>query len=64
MLTFVVAILTVVARYTISPAQTGVVLTYILSVQQVVSYWFASHDMNVLTKLNCVGIWLDGTAER
>jgi hypothetical protein len=34
LLTFFVAILTVAARNTISAAQTGVVLSYILSVQQ------------------------------
>ena len=33
-MTFIVAILTVAARFTISPAQTGLVLSYILSVQQ------------------------------
>jgi hypothetical protein len=33
-LTFIVAMLTVGARFTISPAQTGLVLSYILSVQQ------------------------------
>jgi hypothetical protein len=35
LLTFIVAILTVSARFSISPAQTGVTLTYIISVQQV-----------------------------
>jgi hypothetical protein len=35
LLTFVVAILTVSARFSISPAQTGVTLSYIISVQQV-----------------------------
>lgn len=34
-LTFVVAILTVAARFSISPSQTGVALSYILLVQQV-----------------------------
>lgn len=34
LLTFFVAILTVAARKTISPAQTGVVLSYMLTVQQ------------------------------
>ncbi|KAF8519129.1 ABC transporter [Hysterangium stoloniferum] len=34
MLTFAVSILTVAARFTISPAQTGVTLSYILTVQQ------------------------------
>lgn len=34
LLTFVVAILTVATRFSISPAQTGVVLSYILSIQQ------------------------------
>ena len=34
-LTFVVAILTVAARFSISPSQTGVTLSYILLVQQV-----------------------------
>lgn len=33
-LTFIVALLTVGTRFTISPAQTGLVLSYILSVQQ------------------------------
>lgn len=34
LLTFIVAMLTVGTRFTISPAQTGLVLSYILSVQQ------------------------------
>ena len=34
LLTFVVAMLTVLARFTISPAQTGVTLSYIIGVQQ------------------------------
>ena len=34
LLTFTVAILTVGTRFTISPGQTGLVLSYILSVQQ------------------------------
>jgi hypothetical protein len=34
LLTFVVAILTVAARFTISPAQTGLTLSYIISTQQ------------------------------
>ena len=35
LLTFIVAILGVVARFSISPSQTGVTLSYILLVQQV-----------------------------
>lgn len=35
LLTFIVAILTVATRFSISPAQTGVVLSYIVAVQQV-----------------------------
>ena len=34
LLTFIVAILTVVARFSISPSQTGVTLSYVISVQQ------------------------------
>ena len=34
LLTFVVAILTVAGRFSISPSQTGVTLSYIISVQQ------------------------------
>ena len=34
LLTFAVAMLTVGTRFTISPGQTGLVLSYILSVQQ------------------------------
>ncbi len=35
LLTFIVAILTIATRFSISPAQTGVTLSYILLVQQV-----------------------------
>lgn len=34
-LTFIVALLTVGTRFSISPSQTGVVLSYIISIQQV-----------------------------
>ena len=37
LLTFVVAILTVVAWFTISPSQTGLVLSYIITIQQAFS---------------------------
>lgn len=46
-LTFVVAILTVAARFSISPSQTGVTLSYILLVQQVCCYTvYLFHALN------------------
>ncbi|KIM84372.1 hypothetical protein PILCRDRAFT_96946 [Piloderma croceum F 1598] len=53
MLTFVVAILTVATRFTISPAQTGVVLSYILSVQQVFG-WLVRQSAEVENNMNSV----------
>jgi ABC-type multidrug transport system fused ATPase/permease subunit len=47
-LTFVVAILTVGTRFTISPAQTGLVLSYILSVQQAYAPFFICSFINSL----------------
>ena len=38
LLTFVVAILTVAARFSISPSQTGVTLSYIISMQQLFGF--------------------------
>ncbi|KAL1740116.1 P-loop containing nucleoside triphosphate hydrolase protein [Schizophyllum fasciatum] len=55
-LTFVVAMLAVGTRFSISPSQTGVVLSYILSVQQafgwLVRQWAeAENDMNSVERL-------------
>lgn len=47
LLTFIVSMLAVGTRFTISPAQTGLVLSYILSVQQalVLLYILVSHPV-------------------
>lgn len=53
MLTFFVAILAVAARKTISPAQTGVVLSYILTVQQSFG-WLVRQTAEVENDMKCV----------
>lgn len=53
LLTFVVAILTVVARFSISPAQTGVTLSYIISVQQAFG-WLVRQSAEVQNDMNSV----------
>ncbi|KAF9000599.1 ABC transporter [Cyathus striatus] len=53
LLTFVVAILTVGTRFTISPAQTGLVLSYILSVQQAFG-WLVRQSAEVENNMNSV----------
>jgi ABC-type multidrug transport system fused ATPase/permease subunit len=53
MLTFVVSMLTVGTRFKISPAQTGLVLSYILSVQQAFG-WMVRQSAEVENDLNSV----------
>lgn len=53
LLTFVVAILTVAARFSISPAQTGVTLSYIISVQQAFG-WLVRQSAEVQNDMNSV----------
>ncbi|KAI0714464.1 P-loop containing nucleoside triphosphate hydrolase protein [Cerioporus squamosus] len=53
LLTFVVAILTVGTRYTISPSQTGLVLSYIISVQQAFG-WMVRQSAEVENDFNSV----------
>ncbi|RPD61094.1 P-loop containing nucleoside triphosphate hydrolase protein [Lentinus tigrinus ALCF2SS1-7] len=53
LLTFVVAILTVGTRYTISPSQTGVVLSYIISVQAAFG-WLVRQSAEVENDFNSV----------
>jgi len=53
LLTFIVAILTVGTRFTISPAQTGLVLSYILSVQQAFG-WLVRQTAEVENNMNSV----------
>ncbi|TDL28197.1 ABC transporter [Rickenella mellea] len=53
LLTFVVAILTVAARFTISPSQTGVTLSYILLVQQSFG-WMVRQSAEVENDMNGV----------
>ncbi|TFK46118.1 ABC transporter [Heliocybe sulcata] len=53
LLTFVVAMLTVGTRFTISPAQTGVVLSYIISVQQAFG-WMVRQSAEVENDMNSV----------
>ncbi|TFK40264.1 ABC transporter [Crucibulum laeve] len=53
LLTFIVAILTVGTRFTISPAQTGLVLSYILSVQQAFG-WLVRQTAEVENDMNSV----------
>lgn len=53
LLTFVVAILSVAARYSISPAQMGVVLSYIISVQQAFG-WLVRQTAEVENDFNSV----------
>ncbi|KAF5342067.1 hypothetical protein D9611_001575 [Ephemerocybe angulata] len=53
MLTFIVAMLTVGTRFTISPAQTGLVLSYILSVQQAFG-WLVRQTAEVENNMNSV----------
>ncbi|KAJ3775268.1 ABC transporter [Lentinula raphanica] len=52
-LTFVVALLTVGTRFTISPSQTGVVLSYILSIQQAFG-WLVRQSAEVENDMNSV----------
>ncbi|PCH42273.1 hypothetical protein WOLCODRAFT_137808 [Wolfiporia cocos MD-104 SS10] len=53
LLTFVVAILTVGTRFSISPSQTGVVLSYIISVQQAFG-WLVRQSAEVENDFNSV----------
>ncbi|TFK27186.1 ATP-binding cassette transporter YOR1 [Coprinopsis marcescibilis] len=53
LLTLIVAILTVGTRFTISPAQTGLVLSYILSVQQAFG-WMVRQTAEVENNMNSV----------
>ncbi|KAK7051247.1 hypothetical protein VNI00_004747 [Paramarasmius palmivorus] len=53
LLTFVVAILTVATRFSISPAQTGLVLSYILSIQQAFG-WLVRQSAEVENDMNSV----------
>ncbi|KAF9523137.1 ABC transporter [Crepidotus variabilis] len=53
LLTFIVAMLTVGTRFTISPSQTGVVLSYILSVQQAFG-WMVRQSAEVENNMNSV----------
>ncbi|KZT73163.1 hypothetical protein DAEQUDRAFT_808686 [Daedalea quercina L-15889] len=53
LLTFVVAILSVASRYTISPSQMGVVLSYIISVQQAFG-WLVRQTAEVENDFNSV----------
>lgn len=52
-LTFVVSMLTVGTRFTISPSQTGVVLSYIISVQQAFG-WLVRQSAEVENDFNSV----------
>ncbi|KIK62471.1 hypothetical protein GYMLUDRAFT_41922 [Collybiopsis luxurians FD-317 M1] len=52
-LTFVVSLLTIGTRFTISPAQTGVVLSYILSIQQSFG-WLVRQTAEVENDMNSV----------
>ena len=52
-LTFVVAILTVATRFSISPSQTGVTLSYIISVQQAFG-WMVRQSAEVENNMNSV----------
>ena len=56
LLTFVVAILTVAARFTISPSQTGVILSYIISIQMTFGFLIRQiaeleNDMNSVERI-------------
>ncbi|KAJ7650714.1 ABC transporter [Roridomyces roridus] len=53
LLTFVVSMLTIGTRFTVSPAQTGVVLAYILSVQQAFG-WMVRQSAEVENDMNSV----------
>ncbi|KAF9268335.1 hypothetical protein L218DRAFT_954696 [Marasmius fiardii PR-910] len=53
LLTFSVALLTVGTRFSISPAQTGVVLSYILSIQQAFG-WLVRQSAEVENNMNSV----------
>ncbi|KAJ6577412.1 P-loop containing nucleoside triphosphate hydrolase protein [Mycena capillaripes] len=53
LLTFVVSMLAVGARFTVSPSQTGVVLAYILSVQQAFG-WMVRQSAEVENDMNSV----------
>ena len=52
-LTFVVAMLTVVARFSISPSQTGVALSYVISVQQSLG-WLVRQTAELENDMNAV----------
>lgn len=52
-MTFIVAILTVGTRFTISPAQTGLVLSYVLGVQQAFG-WMVRQSAEVENNMNSV----------
>jgi hypothetical protein len=60
LLTFAVALLTVGTRYTISPAQTGVVLSFILSIQQVSTIMALDIIAAHLPFFFLLGVRLDG----
>ena len=56
LLTFIVAILTVATRFTISPSQTGVTLSYIISIQQTFGFLVRQvaeleNDMNSVERI-------------
>jgi predicted transglutaminase-like protease len=59
LLTLAVALLTVGTRFTISPAQTGVTLSYILIVQQVTFYFYLLM-LRVIIEFNPV-FWIHGS---
>ena len=52
-LTFVVAMLTVVARFSISPSQTGVALSYVIAVQQSLG-WLVRQTAELENDMNSV----------
>lgn len=58
LLLLAVSLLCVGARFTISPAQTGVVVSYMLTIQSV-SYCFRRHDHNLI---NSTGFRLGSTS--
>ena len=67
LLTFVVAILTVVARFSISPSQTGVTLSYIISIQQTFGFLVRQvaeleNDMNSVERIMHYGNSLEQEA--
>jgi hypothetical protein len=62
LLTFIVGLLTVGTRYTISPAQTGLVLSYILSVQQ--AFVSLSLENKLPVHIALLQVWLACSPER